>query len=531
MGDRSSVSNVNADVPASSRKLVESLKEIVYCSNFEIYAMLMECDMDLGETVNRLLFQDTFHVVKSKRDKKKEARRNRSNETGSVQATRGGFSSAPGVLERQPPSNSDPHPTNTEVKKTASDEITSSSLPSHVHNANMGKRTMADVVKMGRPLHQKNVDVPRSSETPKTCSASPLKDEWPSIEKQDVAESEIPTDQLSESQHLDDAHLDDENNKEEEHAFKENGGEDVYASVATGFQQLAIEDEGDKPEVIIPSHLQAYTLECSHLKFGSFGSREGYGQSSGLNYNLEETQKPVDEQHGTDYYGEEEEQLRKYAASLTDGQSIYQNDSETEAVQHEPPQEDHQQYRFPSSADYIFENSQQLNPHYSPFPERYNTTTPSSLSFPAITMAEALSAAEISHQQATALAQHFALSSYSHQPEIPLGHYGNLISYPFMPQSYNPYMPASSSNNFPVNLTNSETFYEDVNNHLALSLRQQQIQQQQQPSQPFGGYGYVSPYHFQAAVSLDHLHHEHQEQQDVGDASKQSQQQLEPNSH
>lgn len=106
-------------------------------------------------------------------------------------------------------------------------------------------------------------------------------------------------------------------------------GEDVAASVGTGFQQLAIEDQEDqedqedKPEVIIPNHLQVYTSECSQLIFGSFGSRVEYGQSSGLNYNLEETQETVDDS----------------------------------SFRH---QEDHQ-YKFSSSADYILENSQQLN--------------------------------------------------------------------------------------------------------------------------------------------------------------------------
>ncbi|XP_054777399.1 uncharacterized protein LOC129285656 isoform X3 [Prosopis cineraria] len=66
-------SNGLAGVPAASRKMVQSLKEIV--SNFpehEIYAMLKECNMDPNEAVSRLLSQDPFHEVKSKREKKKE---------------------------------------------------------------------------------------------------------------------------------------------------------------------------------------------------------------------------------------------------------------------------------------------------------------------------------------------------------------------------------------------------------------------------------------------------------------------------
>ncbi|XP_021676328.2 uncharacterized protein LOC110661852 isoform X3 [Hevea brasiliensis] len=59
-------------IPPGSRKMVQSLKEIVNCPEPEIYAMLKECNMDPNEAVNRLLSQDPFHEVKSKREKKKE---------------------------------------------------------------------------------------------------------------------------------------------------------------------------------------------------------------------------------------------------------------------------------------------------------------------------------------------------------------------------------------------------------------------------------------------------------------------------
>ncbi|XP_010439897.1 PREDICTED: uncharacterized protein LOC104723267 isoform X1 [Camelina sativa] len=791
------VSNTNnTGVPASSRKVVQSLKEIVNCSELEIYAMLVECDMDPDETVSRLLSQDTFHEVKSKREKKKETKdpadswtRNipnrgarsgndsyntsrgggnkyNSNGTGNAQgvpanrrengaprnhwAGSSASSISSGVLGRQPLSNSDPP--SSEVKKAptgSSDAVASSSLPTPAYqsawaSANPGQRTMADIVKMGRPQQQKNIALPRSSEAQESRTKAPLKDEWPSIEKQDVshqsssvlepaAEGKMSADQFSESQHLDETHqetktypiepppnadhnppasvssrnladddsrdssvCDDENNKAERHSYEENGAEDVSASVATGFEQLTIDNEEeqealpkeDKPAVIIPNHLQVHSSECSHLMFGSFGSGIGSGQASGgLNDNLDEPLEAEDDSSfrhpDTNFYGEEEEQLRNPA---TNEQVSYQIDpstqnyhspteSETEAVQHEPPQEEGHQYKFSSPADYGYENSQQLNPpsetnprmqnldnfpsvmqqgytstlpntllpsgiqdsresdlHYSPFPTKYNTAAPSSLSDPAMSMAEALRAASISTQnampsagqQAAALAQHLALNPYSHQPGMPLGPYGNLISYPFMAQSYNPYMAsgyqqafstgnhqslaamlpqyktqatappvpppsaygfgggAASNNNFPLNPTNATNSYEDVltsqfkdSNHLVSSLQQQndnsaawhqgqqpnsrvvpgsgyysfpghqnqqppgfrqaQQLQQQQPSQQqqqhFGGHGYVSPYHSQGAMSLDHLHHQHQQQQNARDASKQTQQQLWPNNY
>ncbi|GMH30233.1 hypothetical protein Nepgr_032076 [Nepenthes gracilis] len=61
-----------ASIPAASKKMIQSLKEIVNCPELEIYAMLKECNMDPNEAVNRLLSQDPFHEVKSKREKKKE---------------------------------------------------------------------------------------------------------------------------------------------------------------------------------------------------------------------------------------------------------------------------------------------------------------------------------------------------------------------------------------------------------------------------------------------------------------------------
>ncbi|KAL7142533.1 hypothetical protein ABFS83_08G129800 [Erythranthe nasuta] len=61
-------------VPAGSRMVVQSLKEIVNCPEAEIYATLKDCNMDPNEAISRLLSQDTFHEVKSKREKKKEGK-------------------------------------------------------------------------------------------------------------------------------------------------------------------------------------------------------------------------------------------------------------------------------------------------------------------------------------------------------------------------------------------------------------------------------------------------------------------------
>ncbi|XP_026406419.1 uncharacterized protein LOC113301783 isoform X6 [Papaver somniferum] len=67
----SSLSRVS--IPNTVKKTIQNIKEIAgNHSDDEIYAMLKECSMDPNETTQRLLYQDTFHEVKRKRDKKKE---------------------------------------------------------------------------------------------------------------------------------------------------------------------------------------------------------------------------------------------------------------------------------------------------------------------------------------------------------------------------------------------------------------------------------------------------------------------------
>ncbi|KAI4312306.1 hypothetical protein MLD38_037129 [Melastoma candidum] len=86
---------VPAVIPAGARKIVQSLKEIVNCPEQEIYTALKECNMDPNEAVNRLLSQDPFHEVKSKREKKKEVKETTESRPRSVVASsRGGRTSA-----------------------------------------------------------------------------------------------------------------------------------------------------------------------------------------------------------------------------------------------------------------------------------------------------------------------------------------------------------------------------------------------------------------------------------------------------
>ncbi|XP_060186953.1 GBF-interacting protein 1-like isoform X3 [Lycium barbarum] len=60
-------------IPTNVRKMIQNIKEMTTNhSEDEVYAMLKECCMDPNETAQKLLSQDTFHEVKSKRDRRKE---------------------------------------------------------------------------------------------------------------------------------------------------------------------------------------------------------------------------------------------------------------------------------------------------------------------------------------------------------------------------------------------------------------------------------------------------------------------------
>ncbi|XP_014509258.1 uncharacterized protein LOC106768552 [Vigna radiata var. radiata] len=198
-----------AGIPPASRKMVQSLKEIV--SNIpehEIYATLKDCNMDPNEAVSRLLSQDPFHEVKSKREKKKETKDTTDSRPRGVSNTssrgsgggarvsadryvgRGGatqFSSSgdSGLLQGKPvlkKENGTPgYGVSTYSAPSALDNNGSRQLPSYSDSvrvcdglsssqhgglqsawvANPGQVSMADIVRMGRP--QAKTSIPNSS--------------------------------------------------------------------------------------------------------------------------------------------------------------------------------------------------------------------------------------------------------------------------------------------------------------------------------------------------------------------------------
>ncbi|OVA00988.1 Protein of unknown function DUF1296 [Macleaya cordata] len=246
-----------SSIPATSKKMVQSLKEIVNCPEHEIYAMLKECNMDPNDTVHRLLSQDTFHEVKSKREKKKEiketsesrprAASNTSNRGGRGGADRnvgrgmstqfsstesgalrgkpayrkengtnaypGSSSSASGMpgnnINRRPTYLSESNFESKTPSIVSGDVISSSSQPSPAYQSAWsgvpGQVSMADIVKMGRPKASSRPTVSTETSYPKHNAVAPNtsyhKDPLPSESNHDFRSLHDPSFKVSEAIH------------------------------------------------------------------------------------------------------------------------------------------------------------------------------------------------------------------------------------------------------------------------------------------------------------------------------------------
>ncbi|WZY81770.1 hypothetical protein YC2023_028154 [Brassica napus] len=477
------------DIPSGSRKMVQSLKEIVNCCpEAEIYAVLKDCNMDPNEAVNRLLSQDPFHEVKSKKEKKKENRdildsRPRGYSNSYNRGSRGGsdryaggpgrsgatsfsssesrsfqgktsnkreseketyaasFSSTSGVSSHHQIPHSDSVAVDSKTATVGSGGRISSSQPVSGQQTAWfgaaGQMSMADIVKMGRP-HNKTANSQKNHEHEIAANQHvPVKDQWPSIEKPMAAastasvsvaptESEIcsgpadyqssrgdqqlkgqwedtqladngpcgnlgrdqiqadtvacgvvPEDESGVSSEFDDAPYRHETTQN--HPVEHQKDEDNVSSVAANLQELSIENHDKhsshdevRPDVLIPDHLLVYTEECSHLSFGSFGSRPLN------NNNLEEASDVApqiehsDARHAliTDFPFLINEPL----GSMSNGNTVHastaenyndSSESQGEDLLPENPETAHQENQYSvaqSDQEYAYENAkQQMN--------------------------------------------------------------------------------------------------------------------------------------------------------------------------
>ncbi|KAE9614730.1 hypothetical protein Lal_00036165 [Lupinus albus] len=75
-------SNYRVPIPNNVRKTIHNIREITgkQHTDDEIYAVLRDCSMDPNETAQKLLYLDTFHEVKRRRDRNKEGLSSRASE-------------------------------------------------------------------------------------------------------------------------------------------------------------------------------------------------------------------------------------------------------------------------------------------------------------------------------------------------------------------------------------------------------------------------------------------------------------------
>ncbi|RID69653.1 hypothetical protein BRARA_C01734 [Brassica rapa] len=609
------------DIPSGSRKMVQSLKEIVNCCpEAEIYAVLKDCNMDPNEAVNRLLSQDPFHEVKSKKEKKKENRdipdsRPRGYSNSYNRGSRGGsdryaggpgrsgatsfsssesrsfqgkttnkresekqtyaasFSSTSGVSNHHQIPHSDSVAVDSKTATVGSGGRISSSQPVSGQQTAWfgaaGQMSMADIVKMGRP-HNKTANSQKNHEHEIAANQHvPVKDQWPSIEKPMAAastasvsvaptESEIcsgpadyqssrgdqqlkgqwedtqladngpcgnlgrdqiqadtvacgvvPEDESGVSSEFDDAPYRHETTQN--HPVEHQKDEDNVSSVAANLQELSIENHDKhsshdevRPDVLIPDHLLVYTEECSHLSFGSFGSRPLN------NNNLEEAsdvapQIEHSDARNTEFYGDEP------LGSMSNGNTVHastaenyndSSESQGEDLLPENPETAHQENQYSvaqSDQEYAYENAKQqmntafdasqasmhnqmqnltsltnvmqgytnsipntllaqtaqsareLELQYTTFPGAQSMpsrSNDSSLGGQSISMPEALrdggGIQTTQPSQQNLPGANIATQQLPMHPysqhTVPLTHFANMMSYPLMPQSY-PYMP------------------------------------------------------------------------------------------
>ncbi|WOG89702.1 hypothetical protein DCAR_0208940 [Daucus carota subsp. sativus] len=520
-------------IPPAARKIVQSLKEIVNRPELEIYATLKDSHMDPDEAVNRLLSQDPFREVKSKRDKKKENKdsaesRSRSGSNTSNRGARSGTDRYVGRGGSTQFSSSDSGPPHGKVayrKENGTNPYTSSSSTApggSAHRTFQHPPAPSDFVAdekkastLSRADGNLSASQPSTGYQPAWVGAHGQKS-MADIVKMGKPQSKVSSTPTSSHYSVEDAKT-------------------SVAAETANMHQLSIHEEDheaayeeDTPSVVIPDHLQVQSADCSHLSFGSFGSAlTGYSDpfaSRSSRGNIEETHLETDapatghsDTRNSEYYGDESIRAAADANLVhrTSGDAAgYDSPS---APQEELLKQEHSevahgnQYAFPSSSTgYTFESAQQLNgmnasynysqtsaqmqnlpfsssmaslPNtllaanvhpareselpYSPFPmsqsvpNKYGNTV-SSISGSSISVAEALKTGfqSVQSTQQTpsgtsvatgpALPQHL-VHPYS-QPTLPLGPFANMISYPFLPQSYT-YMPSGFQQAFAGNNT------------------------------------------------------------------------------
>ncbi|XP_024041396.1 uncharacterized protein LOC18045441 isoform X3 [Citrus clementina] len=206
MGSDSKKSNNNSNVaggasqiPAAAKKIVQNLKETLNknCTDSEIYAVLVECNMDPNDAFQRLLSQDAFKEVKSKRERRKEMKETQESRarSNSVTANRGArFGSEQAVGQTGSTENN-----YNELGKTANKREMGSAAPSGSSSSSYTYHATGKIINEQPPIHSDffNADNRRQllgtgdtiSSSMQMCSGN--QPTWPGISKGQVSLADI----------------------------------------------------------------------------------------------------------------------------------------------------------------------------------------------------------------------------------------------------------------------------------------------------------------------------------------------------
>ncbi|KAL3616942.1 hypothetical protein CASFOL_039336 [Castilleja foliolosa] len=296
-------------IPAGSRKVVESLKEIVHRTEAEIYAALKDCNMDPSETVDRLLSQES---VPGKSSCKKENVPTPYTTSLTSTPAISGNNRSRGFSDRASAENKgSSFGTADAMQPAVGYQSAWSGAPSQV--------SMADIVKMGTPRNNTASNAPSAPHPnqiyPEDHDLPTTNDGWPSIENPPAVtnvNSVVPGYTVDTEQYLDapgvaadsvyrpyEAEEDDE---EEEYDYTEHYLE-TYTEINVGSDSISYEHQTlDLHEVEeIGASLSSITRNLPSEGSNDMGKDTTEPRSPGENHNRDGSTRAEDQDHPEDF--------------------------------------------------------------------------------------------------------------------------------------------------------------------------------------------------------------------------------------
>ncbi|CAL1389630.1 unnamed protein product [Linum trigynum] len=253
-------------VPPVHTKIVQSLKEVVNNGNYtdsDIYDVLRDCDMDPNAAVQKLLSQDIFREVKSKRERRKEMKDTqdlKSRDNSSHLEARVNAHRSIGEVQSQASYNELGKASYRRDNGSASPVLPSSSLTYEVKTPVDRPSPHSDSFE--DKSASKNIRLVDSSAQSPLASQS----DWPGGSSGHVSKADIVRVRGPQTK------------GRRAHLASISSSPEILQS-AEGLQQLSLEEKPaevtseNKHGVVFPNYMQAFAADCSHLSFGTYKSR------------------------------------------------------------------------------------------------------------------------------------------------------------------------------------------------------------------------------------------------------------------